>query len=272
MNTIYLAEPGQQPATYTEAQVQALRASGRIVPQTLYWHEGMPEWRPVEEFFQAGTPPLAAAPQKRWAKDPATLTRVLRVLFFILLGMAALSAGMSGLSLATGRAAQTEIESFSLLDFIELGTALLYLGFYVTSVVIFCMWVHRANRNARALGSAAMRFTPGWSVGWFFIPIMNLWKPMQAMREIWHISENPHQDPPEETPPQVGTWWTLWLVTNFLGQLSLRYSLRATTGNDYMVAEVISLISDFVEIGLCLVAAQLVQSIYLMQKAHVEGA
>ena len=49
---------------------------------------------------------------------------------------------------------------------------------------------HRANYNARQLGAADMRFTPGWAVGWHFIPIAWFWKPYQAMTEIWRASVN----------------------------------------------------------------------------------
>ena len=43
-------------------------------------------------------------------------------------------------------------------------------------------------------------FTPGWSVGWFFVPIMNPWKPFQAMREIWQASAEPGNGFDKENP------------------------------------------------------------------------
>src|SRR5262245_61248809 len=58
----------------------------------------------------------------------------------------------------------------------------------VTSAVLFLRWIHRANWNARALGAQGMEFSPGWSIGWYFVPFANLWKPYQAMREIWRAS------------------------------------------------------------------------------------
>src|SRR5947207_9229050 len=52
------------------------------------------------------------------------------------------------------------------------------LGFLVLVpiIVLFCVFMARANRNARAFGSP-MSNTPGWSAGWFFIPFANWWKP-----------------------------------------------------------------------------------------------
>ena len=34
--------------------------------------------------------------------------------------------------------------------------------------ILVLVWIHRANHNARQLGAADMRFTPGWAVGWYF--------------------------------------------------------------------------------------------------------
>jgi len=274
MRTIYIAEPGQQPVTYPEDQVRSMWALRQISTQALYWHEGMPEWRPAPEFFAAPTT-AAASPinqTRRWAKDPRQLTQVLRTMFWLMLGLAVISALLSGYSLATGRPTRSGDEPVDLVDFVESLFALGYLGTYLTTVVIFCIWINLANRNARAISAVPMQFTPGWCVGWFFIPIANLWKPMQAMREIWQVSENPAQTPDATTPPQVGTWWTLWLATNLLAQFSLHYSLGASKPNDHMIAEAINLGSNFVEIALCLVAAKLAWNIYQMQKTHVEGA
>jgi hypothetical protein len=158
------------------------------------------------------------------------------------------------------------------MDVVDLLTALLGLVVYITTAVVFCLWTHRANRNARALGATQMKFTPGWAVGWYFIPIANLWKPRQVMREIWHASENPSAGPNDTTPTLVSNWWTLWLVTNLLGQVAFRYGLSATTPKDAMASEVFSLVSDFVQIGLCIVAVKMIKTIYEMQKSHAEPA
>ena len=43
----------------------------------------------------------------------------------------------------------------------------------VLAVVLFCLFMPRANRNARAFGSL-MTTSPGWAAGWFFVPIAEL--------------------------------------------------------------------------------------------------
>jgi hypothetical protein len=48
--------------------------------------------------------------------------------------------------------------------------------------VITLVWQHHAATTARALGYPARR-TPGWGVAFWFIPIVNLWMPYQALRD-----------------------------------------------------------------------------------------
>jgi hypothetical protein len=108
--------------------------------------------------------------------------------------------------------------------------ALAYMVVFYTTVVVFAMFVHRACRNAHALGAIGMEFTPGWAVGWYFVPFANLLKPFQAMREIFHAS-----DPTaaadgwslRPTPPLFGWWWAAWLTSNFLSNVILRLSLSS---------------------------------------------
>jgi hypothetical protein len=52
----------------------------------------------------------------------------------------------------------------------------------IAAVVGACMWQHRAASTARALGYAA-KHSPGWGVGCWFVPIVNLWMPYQAIRD-----------------------------------------------------------------------------------------
>ena len=66
---------------------------------------------------------------------------------------------------------------------------LLLIPVYITCIVLYCVWVYRANKNARALGALGMKHTPGWCVGWFFVPIANLFMPYQAVREIYQASD-----------------------------------------------------------------------------------
>ena len=53
----------------------------------------------------------------------------------------------------------------------------------LVAFIAFLMWVHRTYRNLPALGAKVLDTTPGWAVGWYFIPIAFLFKPCQSMAE-----------------------------------------------------------------------------------------
>jgi uncharacterized RDD family membrane protein YckC len=69
----YYHEQGQQAGPVDEAQLEQLRASGRIQDDTLVWREGMANWQPYREV--KGVPAAApAAPGLRLSTSPAAAT------------------------------------------------------------------------------------------------------------------------------------------------------------------------------------------------------
>lgn len=120
--------------------------------------------------------------------------------------------------------------------------------------VTFLRWIYRANKNLHVLSSQPMMFTPGWSVGWYFIPIANLFKPYQAMKEIWTVA---HRRTPS-AGSLLGWWWFLWIVSNFLGRLCMKLALRAEDAQSYTSSAVADAVSDGIDIVLNVVALVLV--------------
>jgi Domain of unknown function (DUF4328) len=146
--------------------------------------------------------------------------------------------------------------------------AVLRLVNLVVVVVLFCIWIYRASYNARQLGATDMRFSPGWAVGWYFIPIANLWKPYQAMCEIWQASANPAHWQQQPRGPILPLWWTFFLLSNFLGNASFRLSLRANTLPDLVLAGIVQGANDVVDIASTAIALVLVGQIFRMQMAR----
>lgn len=65
-------------------------------------------------------------------------------------------------------------------------------GFLLVIAIVWLIWQHRAQKNLEGLGATWLRFTPGWAVGWWFVPFANLVKPFQTMRELWKASGDPY--------------------------------------------------------------------------------
>lgn len=91
-----------------------------------------------------------------------------------------------------------------------------------------CMFMNRSNKNARALGATDMEFTPGWTVGVWFIPIINLFRPYYAMKEIQMASTNPTEDQWKNSEPSglLSPWWASWLIGRMIERFIDRFELR----------------------------------------------
>jgi hypothetical protein len=113
---------------------------------------------------------------------------------------------------------------------------------YIVTVVTFCMWIYRAHDNLRFLAVSGLEFTSGWAVGWFFIPIMNLFKPMQAAQEIYKASDpalplsSPFGWKKATGSALIGTWWGLWIAFNVLSNVSMRLAFQSNPGREALLA------------------------------------
>lgn len=149
---------------------------------------------------------------------------------------------------------------------------IIYMVVFIVSGFLILRWIHRANYNARQLGAENMKFTPGWSIGYYFIPILTLWKPYQAMKEIWKASKNPLDWEVSDASSILPIWWTLWLVSGFLGQAIFRLSMRAEELPALLNLNLITQVSNVLDIPLALVTLSIVNSIYQMQMSGKESA
>ena len=146
----------------------------------------------------------------------------------------------------------------------------LALALFIAQAISILMWIYRANDNARQLGAHDMQFTPGWSVGYYFIPILNLWKPYQAMKEIFLCSQSVSQRPEKSGEGVIVCWWFLWLTSSMIGN----YLMRATFAtDDPSLEQLINLnqttqVATFADILLSITLFIIVRKIYRMQIAH----
>lgn len=77
-------------------------------------------------------------------------------------------------------------------------------------------WTSRSYRNLRSLGVGHLRFTEGWAVGAWFIPLFNLIRPKQIVNDIWRGSGRAEAEDPDwhrrQVPPLLHVWWAAWIV------------------------------------------------------------
>ena len=103
-----------------------------------------------------------------------------------------------------------------------LGVAVLACLAYLGAAVCFCFWIHRITASLRALG-APIQYSPAWAVGWWFIPIANLWMPFMVMRNLLRCSM-----PSGPNPNWLILWWIFTLATSALDRVVMSMMLNLT--------------------------------------------
>ena len=153
--------------------------------------------------------------------------------------------------------------------------AISWLSLIVTlpTYILYLVWVYRANSTVRAFGAKNMRFTPGWSVGWYFIPVFWLWRPYQAMKEIWMASKNPSSWANEKCDAIVLWWWLCLVFSTFLSWAVIKamIALNATSEiGALMHYAFLTSIDGSVDVFLGIIFLILVKRIYEMQMSYVK--
>jgi preprotein translocase subunit SecG len=142
--------------------------------------------------------------------------------------------------LATGQTWQTGEEGA--LMFLAGLTGILYLVVFITTVVLVCMWFHRATRHALARGTSLEVQSPAGAVASWFIPFVNLVKPFNIARAML---ANAGLD-----NASVSTWQGLWVAGNIATNASNRIDGPAGLGG--------GVVSDLLLVGAGITAAQIV--------------
>ena len=130
-------------------------------------------------------------------------------------------------------------------------------------------WIYRVNKNAHVLATG-LRSSPGWSVGWYFIPFALLWKPFKGLEEAWKVSADPARWESVQTPTLLRWWWGLWLVNNIVSNASARLSLQADTIGLVLLSNYCDLASGMLTVPLVLVLVAVVRRLTLNQSRELQ--
>lgn len=204
-------------------------------------------------------------------RSAAGLGRTVKVLLVIHMALLVLSifAGAFQNEILSGNPTQEEAEAAEILVGI---VGLLYLVVFIALVVIFGMWIHRTYGNLTSLGVMKPRFSPGWAVGFYFIPVLNLFRPYQATKEVWYGSDPERNDfDPESYQSKAPSallswWWGMWLFSGMVARGTSRIYNRAETVDSLIAANKLMIFSDFMDILSALLAFLVVKRITDMQE------
>ncbi len=280
MDAIYLRYPDGQMTQRSEQEARHLWKEGLMPSGTIYWQEGMPEWKPVTQWlgdYPVASEILATEESEvphysyQFLLDPAGLTKFLQRLLWIsvLIACVALVDDIAEfLQVQVGQLSPDQVASN---DPVQGFIGLLQSGLGILTGIIFLKWIYRSYKNIQGFGAQGLRFSPGWAVGYYFIPILSLIRPVQVMNEIWRASDDPRDWPKRPGSWLIASWWTLFLVYTGITQISLELAIQASTNEQWTLAAVLAILGDFFSIPLSLAALRLVTEIYRRQRTLVEG-
>jgi hypothetical protein len=133
----------------------------------------------------------------------------------------------------------TDVQMVSLLDRASAGDAVTYqeaetldsrmaaisllqAAALLLAAIPFIVWFRRSYLNLHALGVKWVRFRPGWAVGGWFVPFLNVARPKSIANDIWRASD---PDLPRElegpapgghVPALMNWWWFAFVVSGWL--------------------------------------------------------
>ncbi len=102
--------------------------------------------------------------------------------------------------------------------------------FFIYTAVVFIVWMRHAYRNIMQPDIVDLRYSRGWTIGAFLIPLANVVLPYLVMREIWQCSSALSRIPiegnwqMEKQPLPLRLWWPLtiagFLIMDFSEQIA----------------------------------------------------
>lgn len=107
--------------------------------------------------------------------------------------------------------------------------------FLLIATVPVIGWIYRAHANLHQAGLDELRYTPRWSVGSFFVPLVNLVVPFRAMRELHNRS---HGEGPWQAATAVGdvtSWWACLIAAIAVSTVATMVAFLATIPYLYVI-------------------------------------
>ena len=97
---------------------------------------------------------------------------------------------------------------------------------FVATAIAYLAWVSRSVDNVRVLGGGTPMATPRWSIGWWFVPVANLFKPFQIVADL-----NQRMATPTRTGGTrlVMAWWIAWIGRGIVGAVVVSMLTQGTS-------------------------------------------
>jgi len=198
-------------------------------------------------------PPLTPTPPK----PMRTLTKVVVGLFLIHGGLTLIAAVVLGVArlMYFGQRYESGFitSAFTLASQVGSLQSIAWLGTFVA----FLFWLYRISKNLHGLVRGPMKFSPGWTVGWYFVPVAMFFKPYQAMKEIWLLSHGASKS--SLVLPKL--WFGLFVTGIVAGRLSAAMLGVQVDWSGYAVSRTLMFGGDLILVASSIASLLLVRRI-----------
>lgn len=152
---------------------------------------------------------------------------------------------------------------------IDLVTIILNVLIIIGTAICFIMWFRRAYYN-QEVKFEYMNSSNGWTSAAWFVPILNLYKPFQLMKEIFEEAENylvkiGFEIKNNSRFKVLAWWWGLWLFVKIVDNVNERLVLISYSSERLMKLTAISMLVDVVYVILALLTIKMIRDYNRME-------
>lgn len=144
---------------------------------------------------------------------------------------------------------------------------LLHLVVIIISTVTFIQWFRRGYYNLNQRTNCS--YQEGWAAGCWFVPILNLFRPYQIMKEMSQETSRLIQSKIDDTPI-IGWWWGLWIFTSLVGNYIARAMLRAESIDSLTNLTIASMAISVLGIPLAILTVRMIKSYAVKEEKILE--
>jgi len=120
-------------------------------------------------------------------------------------------------------------------DWVNAAAVIALLGL-VAGAACFLPWFHRAYKNLAAMHGT--RHKPGWAIGGWFVPFLNLVRPYQIAKELASLSGSKPTTPTNALP----VWWAMVILATVVNRYMFTYNPE--TIDEFIRFDTVSPIAD----------------------------
>jgi len=141
---------------------------------------------------------------------------------------------------------------------------IVYFIAYLISAITFIMWFRRAYFNLHQKVTC-LAHSEGWAAGSWFVPIICLYRPYQIMKEMYVktkelFTKKGLSEKVDYSTSYLGWWWTLWIISAFVGQFVFKFAFKSTDTIDNLITTTVAqMILSALGVPLALITVRIIK-------------